>query len=64
MGMTLGEFSTRMSSAEIELRYALALLRQDECPNCGVEPIDMMEYETTTQHCPVCSHDYEKVKRL
>lgn len=62
--MTLAEMGQRMSSTELELRYALALLRQDECPNCGVEPRDMMDFETTKQHCPVCGHDYEKVKRL
>lgn len=53
-----------MSSAEFELWMGLQLLRQDECPECGVEPKDLMEFETVKFHCPVCNHDSFRVKRI
>ena len=64
MGFTLEELSARMSNQEFELRMALEMIRQDECPNCGVEPRDMMEYGTQEVHCPVCKNNYHKVRKL
>lgn len=61
--MTYAELSAKMSSTELEIWFGLAMLRQDECPNCGVEPVDMMDYTTEPMKCPVCKHEHHKVKR-
>ena len=61
--MTLAEMQQRMTAAEFELHVALSMLRQDECPNCGVEPRDLMEYNYGEVSCPVCKQTYGKVRR-
>jgi hypothetical protein len=61
--MTLAQMQARMTSTEFELWMALAMVRQDECPNCGVEPRDMMDFAFGEVHCPVCKQDYGKVRR-
>lgn len=61
--MTYAELQARMSSTELELWYGYAMLKQDECPNCGVEPRDMMEYATVEVKCPVCKHQHARVRR-
>lgn len=62
--MTYAEMSAKVSSTELELWFGLALLRQDECPNCGIEPRDLMDYTTETIRCPVCKHEHAKVKKF
>jgi Zn finger protein HypA/HybF involved in hydrogenase expression len=42
----------------------LMLLEQEECPNCGVAVRDMMQYETVNVHCPICKHDYFRVRHI
>ena len=61
--MTLAELQNKMSSAEFEVWMALAMLREDECPNCGVEPRDMMEFNYGEVKCPVCNSHYGKIRR-
>lgn len=61
--MTYAELSARMSSTEMEMWYGLEMLRQEECPNCGVEPKELMEYTTVKVKCPVCKHESARVKR-
>jgi uncharacterized Zn finger protein (UPF0148 family) len=61
--MTLAELQNRMSSAEFEAWLALAMLREDECPNCGVEPRDMMKFNYGEVKCPVCHSSYGKIRR-
>ena len=58
--MTLAEMSSKMSNAEFELWVALAAKRANECPNCGHEANEMMEYEQVKMHCPICATDYHK----
>lgn len=62
--MTYEELGRRVSAAEFELWLGLAMLRQDECPHCGIAPEDLMVYEAADQHCPVCKSKYHKIKRL
>ena len=62
--MTLAQLHTEMSSAEFELWMALAMVREDECPRCGVEPREMMNYKTAAFTCPVCGWEGERVRRL
>jgi len=63
LGMTLAELGERMSNAEFELWHADDLLRADECPFCGVEPRDLMEFQVDDVKCPICKHKYGKIKR-
>jgi uncharacterized Zn finger protein (UPF0148 family) len=52
-----------MTSAEFELHMALSMIQTDECPHCGVEPRDLMEYNYGEVKCPVCKNSYGKVRR-
>lgn len=54
---------SRMSNAEFELWMAEEMIRNDACPNCGVEPRDMMDYDYMTIKCPTCDTSYGKTKR-
>ena len=62
--MTYAEFTRRVSSQEFDLWLALASVRSDECPHCGVDPIDFMDYEQSDIKCPVCKNKYHKTKHL
>lgn len=53
-----------MSNTEFELWVALAAKRQFECPSCGKEANELMEYSTAKQHCPICKYDYTRTERL
>lgn len=62
MGWTLEELSEKMTNQEFELHMALAMLKNDECPNCGVEPRDMGEFTVVEVKCPVCRQTYHKTR--
>jgi hypothetical protein len=62
--MTYAELSTRITAAEFEWWQGLAMLRQDECPHCGVEPRDLMDYEIREIKCPICREKYHKVGHI
>lgn len=55
---------SRMSNAEFELWLSEEALRADECPFCGTEPKELMEYEVHDIKCPVCKNKYGKVRRI
>lgn len=61
--MTYAELQARMSNAEFELWLAEDILRSDECPACGVEPRELMDFEVEDVKCPVCKNKYGKVRR-
>lgn len=61
--MTLARLEAEMTEDEFELWMAEDAIRADECPYCGVEPRDLMEYEQVKVHCPVCKADYTKTRR-
>lgn len=60
--MTLAELSAKMSNAEFELWMAEDAVRQDECPNCGIEPRDIGKYSTYEIKCPTCKTTYFRVR--
>lgn len=62
--MTYAELTSKMSSAEFELWMALAQVRSTECPSCGHEARELMEWDIVEVKCPVCKHTYGRVKRL
>jgi uncharacterized protein (DUF983 family) len=62
--MTYAELQAKMSNQEFELWMALAMARADECPNCGREPREMTEWITHEIKCPICDHEYEKVRSV
>jgi len=62
--MTYAELQARMSNAEFELWLAEDLLRSKECPSCGVEPRDLMEFQVDDIKCPVCKNKYGIVRRI
>ena len=64
LGMTYAEMQARMSNAEFELWLAEEALRSDECPFCGTEPRDLMEFQVDDIKCPVCKNKYGKVRRI
>jgi len=61
--MTLARLEIEMSVEELELWMAEDQLRHDECPNCGVEPRDMMDWDYVKLHCPTCKTDYNVTRR-
>lgn len=61
--MTLAELQSRMSNAEFELWMAYEVIRNDSCPNCGVEPREMMDYTYVEVKCPTCDTKYGKTRR-
>lgn len=60
--MTLAELSEKMSNAEFELWMAEDTLRQDECPNCGIEPKDIGKYTAHEIKCPTCKTTYFRIR--
>jgi len=62
--MTYAELQAKMSNQEFELWMALAMVRGEECPNCGREARELMEWELHTIKCPICKHEYEKVRSM
>lgn len=39
-------------------------LRADECPNCGIDGHDLMDYTSIKLTCAVCKHEYLRVKAV
>lgn len=62
--MTYAELQRRMSNQEFELWMALAMVRSDECPNCGREAREMTQWVTHEIKCPICTHKYERVRSV
>lgn len=62
--MTYAEFCRSVTATEFELWVALASVRSDECPHCGVAPMDLMDFEVREIRCPVCRNKYHKTNRL
>lgn len=62
LGKTLSEVQD-MSAAEFEMWKARELIRQHECPYCGVETKEFMEYDVVEVKCPVCKTKYHRMKR-
>jgi DNA-directed RNA polymerase subunit RPC12/RpoP len=62
--MTLARLEVEMSQEEFELWMAEDAIRADECPYCGVEPRDLMDFEQSEIKCPVCKQKYHKTKRV
>lgn len=60
--MTLEQLSKQMSNQEFELHLALSMVKQDECPHCGVEPRDMNEFGVVSLRCPICKADYSRLR--
>lgn len=61
--MTLAQLETEMSVEEFDTWMAEDEIRSFECPFCGVEPSEMMEFDYKKVHCPNCSSDYHKTVR-
>lgn len=53
-----------MSQEEFDIWVGLAQKRQHECPSCGKEVREIMDYSVSKQHCPICSHDYYRTERV
>lgn len=62
--MTYAELQARMSNAEFELWMALANVRSHECPNCGHEAKEMMEFRLIDVKCPLCKHKYQRTSGI
>jgi predicted Zn-ribbon and HTH transcriptional regulator len=58
--MTYAELQARMSNAEFELWMALAHVRSHECPNCGHEAKEMMNFQLKHAKCPICKYEYHR----
>lgn len=60
--MTYAELQSKMSNQEFELWMALAMVKSDECPNCGRRADEMMKVHTVEVKCPICKYQYDKVR--
>jgi endogenous inhibitor of DNA gyrase (YacG/DUF329 family) len=47
----------------MELWIAYDMVKSEECPNCGVEPRELMEWEMVHVKCPICKQSHGRVKR-
>lgn len=56
--MTLARLQAEITSAEFEFWVGLAMVRGEECPNCGHEAKDMMDYQWLPAKCPICDYRY------
>ena len=61
MGKTLHELERDMPPEEYIYWQGLALLKQYECPNCGLEARDMNKYHTVPVSCPICKTKWDRV---
>lgn len=67
MGVTLEELlygsppEDGISSWEFDLWILENMCRSDECPHCGVDPKDLMDFEVRDIKCPICKSKYGKV---
>lgn len=61
--MTVARLEAELNEDELLLWMADDELKSLECPNCGVEARDLMDYEYQKRHCPVCKSDYHVTKR-
>lgn len=61
--MTLARLEAEMSSNELEIWMAKAMVESDECPQCHHEPVDMNTgVKTQEVKCPICGHKYWKLR--
>lgn len=61
--MTLAELEDRMTAAEFDIWKAEFGLRNDECPACGHEVRDMMDFSAHEVKCPICKTSYMKIRQ-
>jgi len=61
--MTLARLEEELTDDELQLWMAEDEIRAVECPYCGVEPRDLMDYEYIELHCPTCKSKYHRTKR-
>lgn len=61
--MTYSRLLREMPTQEMELWKGLAMLRAEECPNCGVHGRDFMGWDAVPVKCPVCKTQYTRVKQ-
>jgi uncharacterized protein (DUF983 family) len=62
--MTYADFLENVSTQEFDMWLALASVRADECPHCGVEPTQFMDFELADIRCPNCKQTYHKTKAV
>ena len=62
--MTYAELTERMSNQEFELWLAYEMLKSEQCPNCGLEARDLMEFELVPVRCPHCKNEYKRIRRF
>lgn len=50
-----------LGPGELVFWKGLQLVRRYECPNCGLEARDMMDYTTVPMSCPVCKTKWDRI---
>ena len=62
--MTYADFIENVSAQEFDLWLALASVRGDECPHCGVDPVEFMDYELAEIRCSVCKQTFHRTRAI
>ena len=47
----------------MEIWQAYYSLKSEECPHCGTDARDLMEFTMQDLKCPVCKHEYSRKTR-